>query len=121
MKWNPTSDAGFYASNASGIVASGGRHYIYVMGSYFDIPASTFPFMPNYDEGNAYHYILNAIPPVSPSFSALKDRTEVNKVMFQCIWAIPAFLSAGHVIKEQEGMPVPESEVRFKIRVEKIL
>ena len=72
--------------------------------------------MPNYDEGNAYHAVLNAI---SPTFTAQKVRTEVNKVMFQCMWAIPAFLSPGYKMKEEGGMPVPESEVRFKIRVKK--
>ncbi len=116
LKWNPTADAGNYANNASGILANGGRHYIYIMGSYSDIPINSFPLGPVYDEGNYYHGILSRI---SGTASAFAQRNEVNKVMFQCMWVIPTFLAPGYKIKEEGGMPVPESDVRFKIRVKK--
>ena len=113
MKWNPTSDAFFY--DGSGMLASGGRHYIYVMGSYSGVN-SLQPFLPIYDEGAAYHEILSAINPTS---AETVRNTAINKVMFQCMWVVPTYLAQGFKMKEEGGMPVPESEVRFKIRVKK--
>ncbi|NUM31751.1 MAG: hypothetical protein HUU47_05440 [Bacteroidetes bacterium] len=114
LKWNPTSDAGFYG-NGSGILANGGRHYIYIMGSYSGTGTSQ-PFLPNYDEGNAYFNLLNSIDGNTSDF----NRTlAINKVMYQCMWVVPAFLNTGYTLSEKNGMPVPPSEVRFKIRVKK--
>lgn len=115
MKWNPTSDAGFYANPASGILANGGRHYIYVMGSYTGTGTAQ-PFLPNYDEGNAYNDLLKTVKRGSTEFVRSGI---INKVMYQCMWVIPSFLSTGKTMKEVGGMPSPETEVRFKIRVKK--
>jgi hypothetical protein len=35
------------------------------------------------------------------------------------MWVIPSYLAQGYSLKEEGGMPVPPSEVRFKIRVKK--
>ncbi len=115
MKWNPTSDAGFYAGGGTGILANGGRHYIYVMGSYSGT-GSQQPFLPPYDEGNAYHDILKTID--ATTTDVIRSQA-INKVMTQCMWVVPAYMTNGYKMKEVGGMPVPESEVRFKIRVKK--
>ncbi len=115
MKWNPTSEGGFYANGGTGILANGGRHYIYVMGSYQGV-GSAQPLLPNYDEGQAYYDILKAIDNTTPETTR---SVAINKVMFQCMYAIPAYLANGYKLKEKDGMPVPETDVRFKIRVKK--
>lgn len=115
MKWNPTSDAGFYANPGTGIIANGGRHYIYIMGSYQGI-SSFQPFMPNYDEGQAYFDILKTL---DNTMTEVTRSIGINKVMYQCMYVIPAYLASGYKMKEVDGMPVPETEVRFKIRVKK--
>ncbi|MCB9251456.1 MAG: hypothetical protein H6605_03265 [Flavobacteriales bacterium] len=112
LKWNPTDDQGFYGS---GILAHGGRHFIYIMGSYEGV-GSQQPFLPNYDEGNAYFDIFKDITPATNDFTR---GLAINKVMFQCMWVIPTILNRGFTMKEVDGMPVPDSEVRFKIRVKK--
>lgn len=112
MKWNPTDDNGTYGQ---GVLANGGRHFIYVMGSYQGT-GSQQPFLPNYDEGNAYFDILKTIDGTTTDFNR---GLAINKVMFQCMWVIPSYLSQGYTMKEENGMPVPESEVRIKIRVKK--
>lgn len=115
MKWNPTSDAGFYANGGTGIIANGGRHYIYIMGSYAGT-GSAQPFLPNYDQGDAYYNLLKDITPATTEFARSGI---INKVMYQCMWVIPSYLAQGYSLKEEGGMPVPPSEVRFKIRVKK--
>ncbi|MCC6721893.1 MAG: hypothetical protein IT243_06795 [Bacteroidia bacterium] len=114
MKWNPTSDAGFYGSG-SGVLANGGRHYIYVMGSYSGTGTSQ-PLLPIYDEGNAYHGLLSSITGTTSDFNR---SLTINKVMYQCMWVVPTFLNNGYTLSEENGMPVPPSEVRFKVRVKK--
>ena len=116
MKWNPTSDAGFYANSGTGIIANGGRHYIYLMGSYQGAVVFQQPFLPGYDEGQAYYNILKDADNV---MTETARSIIVNKVMYQCMYAIPAYLATGYKMKEVNGMPVPETEVRFKIRVKK--
>ncbi|MFM9945895.1 MAG: hypothetical protein ACKVQB_11770 [Bacteroidia bacterium] len=108
MKWNPTSDGGFLG----GVMNNGGRHYIYVMGSYQGLSSQFQPLLPIYDEGQAYYDILKA------NDDATRNNN-INKVMYQCMYVIPAYLSSGYKMKEVDGMPVPDSEVRFKIRVKK--
>jgi hypothetical protein len=115
LKWNPTSDAGFYASAGTGILANGGRHYIYIMGSYQGVGSSQ-PFLPNYDQGQAYHDLLKT---ADNTMTETARSIIVNKVMYQCMYAIPAYMAQGYKMKEIGGMPTPETEVRFKIRVKK--
>ncbi len=112
MKWNPTSDNGFLG----GVMNNGGRHYIYVMGSYAGLSSTFQPFLPRYDEGQAYYDILKDI---TSSTSETVRTTAINKVMYQCMYVVPAYLNYGYQMKEVDGMPVPETEVRFKIRVKK--
>lgn len=116
MKWNPTSDAGFYANGGTGIIANGGRHYIYLMGSYQGIVPSQQPLLPIYDQGQAYYDILKAADNL---MTETARTTIINKVMYQCMYVIPTYMATGYKMKEVNGMPVPETEVRFKIRVKK--
>jgi hypothetical protein len=111
LKWNPTDDAGFYTS---GYPAFGGRHYIYIMGAYDDQKSGLYPEGPIYDGGKQYlDYLTDAN-------TATYARELNNKVLYQAMWAIPAYMARGFKMDVNEnGMPVPPTEVTFKLRVSK--
>lgn len=108
MKWNPTDDFNQYTP---GYPAFGGRHYIYIMGYNTGFSSTLFSGATEYDGCQYYLDQINA-----PGYN--KDVNLNNRVMFQCSWLIPAFLSNGFEMKENaNGMPVPPTEVTFKLRV----
>lgn len=112
MKWNPTDNGSFYSN---GYPSWGGRHFVYVMGSYEGRIPNLFPKGPIYDEGAYYHQI----------FTTIKDRPVAtqsieiaNKIMYQCMWVFPFYLGNGFDMEEDaNGVPMPVDEVKFRIRV----
>lgn len=111
LLWNPTSAGGSYSSGYAGF---GGRHYIYVMDTDTSFKSVLYPKGPRYDEGNYYHSVLTA------ATTATYSRELNNKVLFHAMWVIPSYLTNGYEMEtDQNGMPVPPTDVSFKIRVKK--
>lgn len=108
MKWNPTDDGGQYSN---GYLSWGGRHYIYVMGSY-EGSKPIYDKGPRYDGGGYYKGVLE-------NAGANYDRELNNNVLYQAMWAIPAYMSFGYDMEEVDGMPVPPTEMRIRLRVRK--
>lgn len=110
MKWNPTDDGGQYSQ---GYLSWGGRHYIYVMGAY-EGNRPIYPKGPRYDGGAYYHSVLT-------NATATNYDQELNyKVLYQAMWAIPAYAAFGYELEEdQTGMPIPPTELKFRLRVKK--
>ncbi|MBI1307141.1 MAG: hypothetical protein GC181_11115 [Bacteroidetes bacterium] len=113
MKWNPTDDAGTYSNSYP---AFGGRHYVYIMDTDSSYKPQ-YPSGPRYDEGNYYLNTLNDAAAVNQT----KYFSDLNtKVLVHAMWAIPTFLSSGYKMEEDaNGMPMPVTEVTFKLRVKK--
>ena len=108
MKWNPTSNGGFYNSNYP---SYGGRHYIYIMGSHQGLSATLHPQLPIYDRGEEYWNRLT-----NPANRA----RELTAVMQNCMWVVPTYLAAGYELEDgADGIPVPPSEFTLKVRVQK--
>jgi hypothetical protein len=112
MKWNPTSNQ--TTKGSSSYFQFGGRHYVYVFGSYEELPAIVYPKLPIYDQGNEYRARFEAAEALQGS----PRRDKINEVMHQCMWVMPFVMSAGEM-EERQGMPVPPTEVRFRINVAK--
>ncbi|MDP2176687.1 MAG: hypothetical protein Q8K70_12330 [Bacteroidota bacterium] len=97
MIWNPTSTI----SNGT-YVSFGGKHFIYVMGSYQGMAARNYRG-PTYDEGNEYLQLLN-------SGSAIDKR----RVFSQAMWVIPAFAVRG--FKMDNGVPPTDVDITLNMR-----
>lgn len=100
MRWNPTST---FLKNKAGstVVALGGKHYIYVMGSKrFGSFGGTI-----YDEGAEYQRILQ---------QGGNEITNRRTVMAQVMWVMPAFLSQGYQMND--GVPVTEVKIRVRVK-----
>ena len=111
MKWNPTDNEGFVNSLYPSF---GGRHFIYVMGSHQGIASTVHPKLPIYDEGDAYHALLSAVPTLSDG----RQTQELTKLFQNCDWVIPTYLEPGKkMIESPSGIPVPPNEVTIKLRV----
>lgn len=112
MKWNPTDQAGTYGIGAS-YDANGGRHYIYVMGHNTTSRLGAYKGATRYDGGDYYHSILT-----DPDY---RKSTDLNfNIMFQGMWLMPAYMASGYEMDVNEnGMPVPPTEVKFRIRIAK--
>lgn len=104
MIWNPTPN--FNRPNDP-YPALGGKHYIYVMGSYTGLPNRSFKG-PIYDEGAFYKNILSAS-------NQNPQPLDKRRVMSQAMWVIPAMVEAGYEFPNG----VPPTEVTIKIRVRK--
>lgn len=104
MIWNPTSkysDGTYYYF--------GGKHNIYVMGSYVGMSIRNFKG-PIYDEGATYQQMLTvAGPNTSPS------QTDKRRVFSQAMWVVPAMAANGFTLKNG----VPPSEVKITIHMRK--
>jgi hypothetical protein len=110
MKWNPTDDISWKGSYPR----LGGRHYIYIMGSHEGIHSSYHPKMNTYDKGNQYYNEL-----ISASSQSQKDAA-LTKIFQNCDWVVPTYLVAGYELKDNgKGVPVPPTDFRMKLRVEK--
>ena len=106
MIWNPTPN--FFRGNDP-YPAFGGKHYIYIMGSYSGLPNRSFKG-PAYDEGNFYKNILEVTTPG-------QNPIELNKrrVLSQAMWVVPTLVEQGFEFVNG----VPPTEVTIKIRVRK--
>jgi hypothetical protein len=118
LKWNPTDRFNDYSN---GYPSFGGRHYIYVMGSYDGYlsavnPNKAYSKGPIYDGGSAYQQIYSSMPGMSDK---QKSDAIYQQIMSQCMWVMPAMLADGYKMKESGGMPVPVTNVTFKLRVKK--
>ena len=110
LKWNPTDQGGSYSSGYAGF---GGRHYVYIMDTDSSYLRALYPEGPAYDGGQEY---LNRVG----SLSGNTYFTELNQqVLYHAMWAIPTYLASGYEMEEIDGMPVPPTEVTFKLRVKK--
>jgi hypothetical protein len=125
MKWNPTDRGNYpddFGNNYSvGYPSLGGRHYIYVMGSYDGYlsainPNKAYSKGPTYDGGLGYLQIYMSMETMSDK---QKSDAIYQRVMSQCMWVMPAMLADGFKMKEVGGMPVPPTEVSVKLRVKK--
>jgi len=108
MKWNPTDDGGQYSN---GYLSWGGRHYIYVMGAY-EGNKPIYDKGPRYDGGAYYKGVLE-------NAGSNYDRELNNNVLYQAMWAIPSYMSFGYEMEEVDGMPVPPTDMRIRLRVRK--
>lgn len=105
MIWNPTSN---YA-NTNTYYNFGGKHFIYIMGSYPGGLANRTFKGPIYDEGLMYQTMLASAPNTSPA------SLEKRKVLSQAMWVIPAMAERGYTLKDG----VPPTEVSFRINMRK--
>ncbi len=105
MIWNPTSN---YANNNT-YFNFGGKHFIYVMGSYPGGLANRTFKGPIYDEGAVYQGMLASTPNTSPA------SLEKRKVLSQAMWVIPAMAERGYTLTNG----VPPTEVSFRINMRK--
>lgn len=113
MKWNPTSNGGFYSN---GYPSWGGRHFVYVMGSYEGRIPAIYPRGPRYDEGVYYAQTFREAR-AKPT-QAAQSADLGNKIYYQAMWLFPFFTANGFEMKEDaNGVPVPVDEVKFRIRV----
>ncbi|MES2618146.1 MAG: hypothetical protein V4613_09715 [Bacteroidota bacterium] len=103
MIWNPTSN---YANSAT-YYNFGGKHYIYVMGSYPGLAARSF-LGPIYDGGATYQAMLQSAPNTSPTSA------EKRKVLSQAMWVIPAMAERGFDLKT--GVPPNEVSITINMR-----
>ncbi len=111
LKWNPTDQ---FANYSSGYAGFGGRHYIYIMDTDTSFKSALYPKGPRYDECNYFHSIL------TNATSANYGRELNNKVLFHAMWVIPSFMANGYKMDvDENNMPVPPTDVSFKIRVKK--
>lgn len=111
LKWNPTDAGGTFSSGYAGF---GGRHYIYIMDTDSSYLKSLYPEGPRYDGGTTY---LNALKDLSGDdyFRELNQQ-----VLYHAMWVIPSYLSSGYEMDyNSNGMPVPPTEVKFRLRVKK--
>lgn len=104
MIWNPTSkfnDGTYYYF--------GGKHNIYIMGSYVGMSIRNFKG-PAYDEGEMYRSMLEvSAPNTSPS------QTNKRRVFSQAMWVIPAMAAPSFSLKDG----VPPSEVSISLHMRK--
>jgi len=104
MIWNPTSS---YTSTGS-YYTFGGKHSVYVMGSYPGLPNRSFKG-PIYDEGAQYQTLLNTTPGNSPS------PTFKRQVFSQAMWVIPAMTSSA-AYEFKNGVPPTEVKINLYMR-----
>ncbi|MFT5512691.1 MAG: hypothetical protein ACI8SE_001089, partial [Bacteroidia bacterium] len=111
LKWNPTDQGGSYSSGYAGF---GGRHYIYIMDTDSSYLQSLYPFGPAYDGCKTY---LDRVS----SLSGDNYYRELNQqVLYHAMWVMPSYLANGYQMEYNENnMPVPPTEVKFRIRVKK--
>lgn len=119
LKWNPTSERGSIGSNYP---AFGGRHYIYILGSYEGLPAAAYPQQPICQGPNCASSAKTLRDILTQGTQATSPNTrdvEFRKVFFQCMWAIPTFLNSGYEMEGPYGM-TPPSKVKLRIRASKM-
>ncbi len=105
MIWNPTSS--FLTSN--NYFNFGGKHYIYIMGSYNGMTGRNFKG-PIYDEGSVYASSLAvAAPNTNP------NTTDKRRVFSQAMWVIPSMATPGFNLKNG----VPPNDVSISINMRK--
>lgn len=111
LKWNPTDQSGNFSSGYAGF---GGRHYIYIMDTDSSYLKSLYPEGPAYDGGREYMTRLDGL-------TGDNYFRELNQqVLYHAMWVMPAFMAPGYSMEENSnGMPVPPTEVKFRIRVKK--
>lgn len=107
MIWNPTPN--FFDGDNGNNPVSGGKHYVYIMGSYPGKALRNFKG-PIYDEGQFYKNILKVNNEGSIPLEANK-----RGVLSQVMWVIPTMVNPG--FEFENG--VPPTEVTIKIRVRK--
>jgi len=114
MKWNPTDNGGTYGAGAL-YDANGGRHYIYVMGYNTTSRLGAVSGATKYDGCDYYHGIMTA-----SNFPNRKNIDLNTKVMYQGMWMIPSYMANGYEMEyNSNGMPVPPTELKFRIRMSK--
>jgi len=88
--------------------------YIYIMGSEQGISGVLHPKLATYDKGAEYYSLLASATTPAQKSSAL------TKIFQNCMWTIPSYLSPGNeMVDGPEGIPVPPSDFRLKLRVQK--
>lgn len=106
MIWNPTST---FTRPNDPYPSFGGRHYVYIMGSYAGMANRTFKG-PIYDGGRFYKNILEVTAPgTNPNL------IQKRSVMSQAMWVIPTMVEPGFDFPNG----VPPTEVTIKLRVRK--
>ena len=118
LKWNPTDDGGLFST--SGYAAFGGRHYIYIMDTDSSHLRALYPHADQYDGCKNFMDQLKA-PNSDEYMTGSTYYTELNqRVLYHAMWVMPAYLASGYEMDYNEnGMPVPPTEVKFRIRVSK--
>jgi hypothetical protein len=99
MIWNPTSTF----NDNSTYQYFGGKHNIYVMGSYVGMTARLYKG-PIYDQGAEYWQLLQGTP----------TQTDKRKVFSQAMWVIPAMAAQGFSLKD--GVPPTEVSISLSMR-----
>ncbi|MBO6518319.1 MAG: hypothetical protein JJ975_17425, partial [Bacteroidia bacterium] len=116
LKWNPTDQGGNFSSGYAGW---GGRHFVYVMDTDSSHLKTLYPDGPAYDGGGTY--ISRLKDPAGNFLTGDNYYRELNQqVLYHAMWVIPTYLAPGYEMEYNEnGMPVPPTEVKFRIRVKK--
>jgi len=111
LKWNPTDQGGSYSSGYAGF---GGRHYIYIMDTDSSYLQSLYPEGPAYDGCKTYMDRLSGL-------TGDNYYRELNQqVLYHAMWVMPSYLANGYEMEtNKDGMPVPPTEVKFRLRVKK--
>jgi len=118
LKWNPTSSEGRMGNSYP---TFGGRHYIYILGSYEGLPAQAYPKQPICQGPNcssSAKILRDILSNASQASSPSTRDIEFRKVFFQCMWVIPSFLSPGYQMEGPYGM-TPPSKMKLRIRASK--
>ncbi len=111
LKWNPTDQGGSYSSGYAGF---GGRHYIYIMDTDSSYLQSLYPSGPAYDGCKTY------MDRVAGLTGDNYFRELNQQVLYHAMWVMPSYLANGYEMEvNANGMPVPPTEVTFKLRVKK--
>ncbi|MEC8739063.1 MAG: hypothetical protein VXX63_04235 [Bacteroidota bacterium] len=118
LKWNPTSSEDRMGNSYP---TFGGRHYIYILGSYEGLPAQAYPKQPTCQGPNcssSAKILRNILSNAGQASSPSTRDIEFRKVFFQCMWVIPSFLSPGYQMEGPYGM-TPPSKMKLRIRASK--
>lgn len=103
MIWNPTSKFSDGTYNYFG-----GKHNIYVMGSYVGMSARNYKG-PIYDAGAEYQTLLNV-----NAINTSPTPTNKRKVLSQSMWVIPAMAAPSFNLKD--GLPPTEVKITLNMR-----
>jgi hypothetical protein len=105
MIWNPTPR---FSRPNDPYPTFGGRHYVYIFGSYPGMPTRSFKG-PIYDRGRFYKSLLEVSAPDQNPLPANK-----RSALSQAMWVIPTMVAPG--FEFPDGMPPTDVTIKLRVR-----